>query len=111
MIGSIRKERKTIKAANALLMLLKAKGVEPIVLDLQELDLPMFDDGIEHDGRTKLLETYKAMDGLIIVSPEYNQSVPGVVKNAIDYDRKISFLPNPWPLQVHPQAALAAHGC
>lgn len=87
MIGSIRQDRQTIKPAKALIKLLKDRGVKTVVLDLQALDLPMFDDGISHKGKTKLLNAYKKMDGIIIVSPEYNHSIPSPVKNAIDFAR------------------------
>lgn len=88
MIGSIRKERKTDKPAFALINLLKERGVEVLTLDLQELDLPLFDDGLEHDGRSKLLATYKEMDAMIVVNPEYNHSISSAVKNALDYARE-----------------------
>lgn len=87
MIGSIRKERQSDKPATVLLDLLSKQSVEPVVLDLRELNLPVFDDGIDHEGRSKLLEAYEKMDGLILVSPEYNNSIPSSVKNAIDFAR------------------------
>jgi NAD(P)H-dependent FMN reductase len=87
MIGSIRKTRRTDKPAFALIDLLKERNMDPILIDLQELDLPLFDDGIEHEGRTKLLSAYREMDALIILNPEYNNSISSAVKNAIDYSR------------------------
>ncbi len=95
MIGSIRKERQSDKPANVLAEYLKGLGVHVKVLDLQKLDLPMFDDGIEHDGRTELLEAYQRMDGIIIVTPEYNHSIPSPVKNAIDYARDKELMGKP----------------
>jgi chromate reductase len=88
MIGSIRKKRLSDKPTFALIDLLKERGVDVITLDLQELALPLFDDGLEHDGRTKLLATYKEMDGMIVVNPEYNHSISSAVKNAFDYARE-----------------------
>lgn len=88
MIGSIRKERQSIKPANVIIEMLKERGVEPIVLDLQEMNLPMFDDGLENESKTKLLDVYKEMDGMIIISPEYNHSISSPLKNAIDYARE-----------------------
>lgn len=87
MIGSIRKDRQSIKPAEVIVGLLKERHIDPIVLDLQELNLPVFDDGLESASRTTLLETYKKMDGLILVTPEYNHGIPGCVKNAIDFAR------------------------
>jgi chromate reductase, NAD(P)H dehydrogenase (quinone) len=49
-----------------------------------------------------LTEAIRAADGLIIVSPEYNWSIPGVLKNAIDWVSKVKdqpFLGKPVALQ------------
>src|SRR5437868_9176216 len=40
-----------------------------------------------------LTEAIRAADGLIIVSPEYNWSIPGVLKNAIDWVSKMKNQP------------------
>lgn len=95
MIGSIRKGRQSDKPARVLERILEENGHEVLLLDLQELDLPIFDDGIEHEGKERLLEAYKEMDGLIIVSPEYNHSIPAPVKNAIDFARNKELLEKP----------------
>lgn len=88
MIGSIRKERKTDKPAFALIHLLKERGIEVITIDLQELDLPVFDDNMDHVGVTKLLASYKEMDAMIVLNPEYNHSISSALKNALDYARE-----------------------
>lgn len=36
-------------------------------------------------GAVRLSEALAAADGLVIVTPEYNNSYPGVLKNALDY--------------------------
>lgn len=52
-------------------------------------NLPLFNEDLEKDGDPQavqqLKEAIQHVDGLIIVSPEYNASVPGVLKNAIDW--------------------------
>lgn len=98
MIGAVRKDRQTIKPAQVITRLLEERGLKPVVLDLQELDLPLFDDAFQSEGRTKLLETYKKMDGLIIVTPEYNHGISAPVKNAIDYARNYEFRDKPMTL-------------
>jgi len=71
-----------------MLDLLKKRGLEPVGLDCLELDLPRFDDAsYEHPGVKKLNESMKAAQAVIIVTPEYNHSIPGVLKDAIDYCR------------------------
>jgi chromate reductase len=72
-------------------MLLRAAvEVAPEEVELEIFDLegiPPFNQDLENTPHEKLKEfkaKIKATDGLLIVTPEYNYSVPGVLKNAID---------------------------
>lgn len=51
--------------------------------------IPLYDGDVEAQGIpesvVKLKERVVATDGLLLVTPEYNNSVPGVFKNAIDW--------------------------
>jgi len=49
--------------------------------------LPLFNEEIEPgpDSVARLREQVAAADGILIATPEYNQSLPGVLKNAIDW--------------------------
>lgn len=51
--------------------------------------IPVYDADVEAEGMpelvTRLKEAIAACDGLLLASPEYNNSVPGVLKNAIDW--------------------------
>jgi chromate reductase, NAD(P)H dehydrogenase (quinone) len=52
--------------------------------------IPLYngDDEAEHgvpETVTRLKDAIMAADGLLLVSPEYNNSIPGVAKNAIDW--------------------------
>jgi chromate reductase, NAD(P)H dehydrogenase (quinone) len=65
--------------------------------------LPLFNqDILDEEGVpdevTRLSEALASVDGIIIVSPEYNWSIPGALKNALDW---ISRVPAP-PLQNKP---------
>jgi chromate reductase len=57
--------------------------------DLREV--PLFDEDLERDtgggpaGVRALREAVAGADGLLIATPEYNQSIPGVLKNALDW--------------------------
>jgi chromate reductase len=56
-------------------------------------DLPLFDEDMEHLGNPsampgpvrRLCAAIRAADGLVIATPEYNHSIPGVLKNAVDW--------------------------
>ncbi len=72
-------------------MLLRAAAElapEEVELELFELDgIPLFNQDLENDPTEKLKELkmkVKAADGILIATPEYNYSVPGVLKNALD---------------------------
>lgn len=62
------------------------------VLDLAEIDLPMFDEPIHpmraqysNDHTRKWSATVARGDAFVFVTPEYNGSYPGSLKNAIDF--------------------------
>ena len=72
-------------------MLLRAAvEVAPEEVDLEVFDLegiPVFNQDLENTPHEKVKELkakIKAADGLLMVTPEYNYSIPGVLKNAID---------------------------
>ncbi len=72
-------------------MLLKAAlEAAPQEVELETFDLegiPPFNQDLENNPHQKvkeLKEKVKGADGILIVTPEYNYSVPGVLKNAID---------------------------
>lgn len=49
-------------------------------------ELPHFNSDIERNGAvTTFVDQIAAADGIVIVTPEYNYSVPGPLKNAIDW--------------------------
>jgi chromate reductase len=83
--GSLRKgsyNRMLLKAAAGL-------GPENASIEIFELDgIPLFDQDLELSMPEKVIEfknKIKAADALLIVTPEYNYSMPGVLKNAIDW--------------------------
>ncbi|MDR3330994.1 MAG: NAD(P)H-dependent oxidoreductase, partial [Synergistaceae bacterium] len=60
-------------------------------MDLDQFDiksLPFFSQDIENDPPERvrdLKSRIKSCDGVLIVTPEYNRSFPGVLKNALDW--------------------------
>ena len=68
----------------------RAAGAEVTVVDLRELNLPLFDQDLEDasglpKGAKKLKALLRASDGFLIASPEYNSSITAALKNAIDW--------------------------
>ena len=68
----------------------EAAGASVTHLDLRDLKLPLYDGDDEEqnglpEGALKLKALMKAHDGFLISAPEYNSSISGVLKNAIDW--------------------------
>ena len=84
IVGSLRKESLNRKMAKALIELAPA-GLKLEIVEIGAL--PLFNDDIEANAPeawTSFRERVRRADGVIFVTPEYNRSVPGVLKNAID---------------------------
>lgn len=68
---------------------LEAHGAQVTRVDLAALDLPIYSDVLEKTAfppdALALKQTLAAQDGLLFVSPEYNGSIPSLLKNAIDW--------------------------
>lgn len=67
----------------------RALGAEVDVVDLKALDLPIYDGDVEAKGLPapvlELRERVGKAQGVLFSSPEYNSSIPGGLKNAIDW--------------------------
>jgi NAD(P)H-dependent FMN reductase len=68
----------------------KSAGADVTYIDLRDFPMPIFDQDLEaQDGAPATVKQFKelliARDGLLIASPEYNSSVSGLLKNAIDW--------------------------
>jgi chromate reductase, NAD(P)H dehydrogenase (quinone) len=83
-IGSLRRNSYNRQLANAI------KRLAPEVLSFYDLridDLPLYnqdDDANQAEPVQRLKREVAAAHGVMFVTPEYNRSVPGVLKNAID---------------------------
>jgi len=65
-------------------------GAEVTLIDLKDFPLPLFDQDLEAEqgmpeNGKKIKKLFIDHDGLLIASPEYNSSLPAVLKNAIDW--------------------------
>ena len=68
----------------------EARGASVDVAEMRELALPHYDGDLETaEGPPRSVLEFKERiasdDGLLIASPEYNHSIPGVLKNAVDW--------------------------
>jgi chromate reductase len=85
LVGSLRKESLTRKLVHAL----SALAPRDMTLKIVEIgDLPHFNSDLEADMPTSAKAFKKAIeaaDAVLFATPEYNRSVPGVLKNAIDW--------------------------
>ena len=83
-VGSLRKESFNLKTAKALIAL----APESLSLEIVNIaSLPFFNEDLETSPPKEWVELRKqitAADGVLFLTPEYNRSVPAVLKNAID---------------------------
>ncbi len=85
VVGSLRRESFNRKFADALIRLAPA---EFSFKRLEIGDLPLYnqdDDANPAESVKRLKSEILAAQGVIFVTPEYNRSIPGVLKNALDH--------------------------
>ena len=91
--GSLRAE-----SSNTKLMREAVRLFDPEKVTYADLRLPLYDGDLEEEGIpeavTRLAEQIAAADAVIIAGPEYNKSISGVLKNALDWVSRTR--PNPW---------------
>src|SRR4051812_24318630 len=85
VVGSLRRDSFNRKLSTALAKLAPADFTfKPIEIG----DLPLYnqDDDAHPSEAVKRLKTeVSAAQGLLFITPEYNRSIPGVLKNALDH--------------------------
>jgi len=93
MLGSLRKGSFNAAIARSLPVLApEGVTIEPLP---SVGEFPLYDYDLQEKGFppivTRMAEAIAKADGVIVVTPEYNHSIPGVLKNAVDW---LSRLPN-----------------
>jgi chromate reductase, NAD(P)H dehydrogenase (quinone) len=88
--GSTRRDSYNKKLARLAADAANAAGAEVTLLDLGELPMPLYDGDLEKaegipPNAMRFKELLLAHRGLLVASPEYNSSISGVLKNAIDW--------------------------
>lgn len=92
LYGSVRTERQGIKAARFIMDQLGRRGHEATLVDPLEVRLPLLDrmykeypKGEAPPELERLAQLYRAADGFVIVSGEYNHGIPPALKNLLDH--------------------------
>ena len=99
--GSTRSGSLNKKLLRAAVVLAEQRGAQVTTLELRELALPLYDGDLEQheglpEGARRLKQLMATHDAFLIASPEYNSSISGVLKNAIDWASRP--VPNEAPL-------------
>jgi len=96
--GSLRTESFNKKHAREAMRLAGEKGIKGEFIDLRDYAMPVYDEDIQDnegfpDTVTKLAEKISAATALVISTPEYNGSIPGGLKNVIDWLSRLKPMP------------------
>jgi chromate reductase len=111
LCGALRKG-----STNRLLMQEAVRRFDPETFHDADLRLPLFDGDEEEahgipDAVQRLADQVAQADAVIVVTPEYNKGIPGVLKNALDWVSRTTG--NPWrdkPVAILSAAAGRAGG-
>jgi NAD(P)H-dependent FMN reductase len=92
LYGSVRTERKGIRAARFVSQEFAGRGHEVEFVDPVEYELPMldrmykeYDEGTAPEPMEKLAGLYRKADAFVVVSGEYNHGIPPALKNLVDH--------------------------
>lgn len=92
LLGSVRSDRVGIGAARFVERLLTARGHSVTLIDPAVLQLPLLDrmykeyaPGAAPPALEQLASLYRAADAFVVISGEYNHSIPPALSNLLDY--------------------------
>lgn len=88
--ASLREDSYNKKLVNQAAEIARKMGAEVTIVNLKDLDIPFYDSDLEKskgmpENAKKLRDLMIQSDGIVIATPEYNVSIPAVLKNAIDW--------------------------
>ena len=97
--ASLRKDSLNVRLARVVRRILEERGHRIDEAAMSDFDCPSYDGDAEAEagippGAQRFRERLLACDAFILASPEYNGSMPGVIKNAIDWTSR--FRPQPF---------------
>jgi NAD(P)H-dependent FMN reductase len=92
LYGSARRDRQGIKAARFVVRQLEKRDHDVTLVDSATYKLPMLDwmykeyePGQAPEAMQRVAELLSAADGFVVVSGEYNHSIPAALKNLLDH--------------------------
>jgi len=92
LLGSVRSDRQGIRAARFVGRELTARGHDVTVVDPVDLELPLLDRmykeyprGTAPEALEGLATLYRIADGFVVISGEYNHSIPPALSNLLDH--------------------------
>ena len=102
--ASLRRESLNSKLAGLAAAASATNGGDVDVASMRDFDAPSYDQDVQNEqgfppGAEEFRRRLEACHGFVVASPEYNASMPGVLKNAID-----------WVSRFHPQPFNERHG-
>ena len=92
--GSAREGAFNKKLARLARHIAEANGIEAVFVDLADYDMPIYHGDLEAaDGPPERARAFTALlaeyDGVFIATPEYNASVPALLKNTLDWVSRV----------------------
>ena len=98
LCGSLRTGSHNRQLLDHATKLLEKAGVEIEPVDFRRLAIPIYDGDVEAStglppGALELARQIAGSDGLVIASPEYNMSMPALLKNVIDWMSRAKPMP------------------
>lgn len=98
--GTLRKHSNSLRALQYALKAAENAGATIELLDLRELNLPMYDpdaDLKDYGGNVQhLIKTLSRADGLLISTGAYHGTLAGITKNALDFLEFLADAPQPY---------------
>ena len=93
--ASLRRDSLNTKLADLAATAVEASGGDVTVARMRDFDCPSYDLDVQNEegfppGAEEVRRQLEACHGFVVASPEYNASMPGVLKNSIDWVSRLS---------------------
>lgn len=97
--GSAREGSHNKRLAKLGQQIAEANGIEATFIDLADYPMPIYHGDLEaSDGPPERAQAFRALleqyDGVMVVTPEYNASIPALLKNTLDWVTRVRAEPN-----------------